>query len=126
MVESIKQHAQQLASIKTKVNRLVSCHQHHDHQCAAFWDFDGTIINGDLTEGRHLGVGDYTGLFERALLAGLIPEFAGKNGFKRYQDNYRQKKSTQEAYVYLASCLDQLSDNQQQILGINGIIPGIC
>ena len=118
MHPSIDQYAIQLSKIKHKVRRLVSEHKKNDHQCAAFWDFDGTIINGDMTEGRHLGVGDYKGLFERVVKEGLVPEFSDRNGFQRYQENYRKKKSTQEAYIYLVSCLDQLNDDQQKKLSL--------
>ena len=51
----------------------------------AFWDFDGTIIKGDVSEGlRENGEQRFAGLIERTIKAGLSPVYHGEEGWRRY------------------------------------------
>jgi len=59
----------------------------------AFWDFDGTIICGDIgggfTEG---GVVRYRGLVEEAIDAGLVPIYRGEGGYRKWLADYTRMK----------------------------------
>ena len=56
----------------------------------AFWDFDGTIIRGDISEGdyenddRKNGRQLFKGLIEETILAGLSSVYRGEAGWKQY------------------------------------------
>lgn len=53
----------------------------------AFWDFDGTIIKGDVSEGLYEGgVQRYRGLVEETALAGLCTVYRGAEGWRQYRD----------------------------------------
>lgn len=53
----------------------------------AFWDFDGTIIKGDVSEGLvEGGVQKYRGLVEETSLAGLCSVYRGVEGWRQYRD----------------------------------------
>lgn len=53
----------------------------------AFWDFDGTIIKGDVSEGlEEDGVQKFKGLIEETILAGLSTTYKGPEGWIRYRD----------------------------------------
>ena len=54
----------------------------------AFWDFDGTIIKGDISEGGYKASGRwvplYKGLIERTIEAGLNSVYPAKGGWAQY------------------------------------------
>ena len=51
----------------------------------AFWDFDGTILKGDITEGlEENGVVLYKGIVRRTTEAGLCPVYNGEAGWRQY------------------------------------------
>ena len=58
----------------------------------AFWDFDGTIIKGDISEGlfenekERTGKQLYKGLVEETILAGLSTVYKGPGGWKQYEE----------------------------------------
>lgn len=53
----------------------------------AFWDFDGTILKGDITEGlEEGGVKRFAGLMEETIKAGLSPVYSGETGWRQYHD----------------------------------------
>ncbi|MBX7057474.1 MAG: haloacid dehalogenase-like hydrolase [Leptospirales bacterium] len=55
----------------------------------AVWDFDGTILDGDLTEGlTRNGQTLYAGLQEELIGRGLSPRYAGPGAFERYRRDY--------------------------------------
>ena len=68
----------------------------------AFWDFDGTILKGDCSEGLNEPNG-FKGLMELGVLNGYSAEFKGESGVKTFWKKYRDKESIdkKEAYVYL-------------------------
>ena len=63
----------------------------------AFWDFDGTIIWGDLTLGSKKVAPFFTGLMEAAVVAGLNNIYSGEAGWRRYfeDDRYRLRDLAQ-------------------------------
>jgi len=53
----------------------------------AFWDFDGTIIKGDIGDGFAEPDGrGYRGLMEETILAGLVPVYQGVAGYRKWRD----------------------------------------
>lgn len=53
----------------------------------AFWDFDGTILKGDISEGLvEDGVQRFKGLIEETALAGLCTVYSGADGWRQYRD----------------------------------------
>ncbi|MBK9501677.1 MAG: haloacid dehalogenase-like hydrolase [Leptospiraceae bacterium] len=68
----------------------------------AFWDFDGTILKGDCSEGLNEANG-FKGLMELGVLKGYSTEFKGEEGVNAFWKKYRDKESIdkKEAYVYL-------------------------
>lgn len=58
----------------------------------AFWDFDGTVIKGDISEGMYeneparTGKQLYKGLVEETILAGLSTTYRGEAGWKQYSE----------------------------------------
>ncbi len=71
-------------------------------QFLAFWDFDGTILKGDCSEGLNEPNG-FKGLMELGVLNGYSVEFKGKEGVKAFWKKYREMESVdkKEAYLYL-------------------------
>lgn len=56
----------------------------------AFWDFDGTILRGDCSEGLMDGSREvYEGLAVAAIKAGLSEIYAPQNGAERFWQDYR-------------------------------------
>ena len=54
----------------------------------AFWDFDGTIIKGDVGLGYHDGTGGYDGIARETILAGFAPFYRGEEGHRRWLKDY--------------------------------------
>ena len=74
-----------VAEILANVARLKAARP--DAVPMAFWDFDGTIIKGDVSEGlEEKGVQRYKGLIEETVLAGFSPVYRGASGWARYRD----------------------------------------
>ena len=62
----------------------------------AFWDFDGTLLEGDCVDGHWRGDGaGYAGLLERAIRGGLCPAFAGADGVARCEREYRARLASE-------------------------------
>ena len=55
----------------------------------AFWDFDGTIIKGDISEGvRENGVVRYQGMTCAGIMAGFSPFYKGEEGCRQFDRDY--------------------------------------
>ncbi len=53
----------------------------------AFWDFDGTIIKGDVSEGLvESGVQKFRGLIEETIKAGFSAVYPADGGWEQYRD----------------------------------------
>lgn len=76
-----------VAEVLERVARVKSAQP--DAVPMAFWDFDGTIIWGDLTLGSKKAPPYFTGLMESAVLAGLNNVYSGKEGWHKYFDDDR-------------------------------------
>lgn len=86
-----------------------------EHKCIflTFWDFDGTIIHGDITDGLYKtnatdarGASEtvYKGLQQLSIEAGFAPRYLGEDGFARYRTDYERLEKTaghEEAYAYI-------------------------
>lgn len=56
----------------------------------AFWDFDGTIIKGDIGDGFEESDGrGYRGMIEASILAGLTSVYSGEPGVRQWRADYR-------------------------------------
>ena len=57
----------------------------------AFWDFDGTIIKGDISDGlRENGVELHQGMVHAGILAGYSPFYKGEAGCRQFDSDYRR------------------------------------
>ena len=57
----------------------------------AFWDFDGTILKGDISEGlEENGRKVFAGLVEETARAGLSPVYQGDAGWRQYLVDYKR------------------------------------
>lgn len=68
----------------------------------AFWDFDGTILKGDCSEGlRENGEEIFKGLVELGILKGYAKEFKGKEGVTTFWKKYREMEALDKKAAYL-------------------------
>lgn len=67
-----------------------------------FWDFDGTILKGDCSEGLQEPDG-FKGLMELGIQKGFLSEFKGEGGVKSFWKKYREMEEVdkREAYIFL-------------------------
>ena len=66
----------------------------------AFWDFDGTIIKGDVSEGLvENGEERYKGLVQLAILAGWSSTYRGEEGWRQYRDSDYPRLSRLGRYI---------------------------
>ena len=57
----------------------------------AFWDFDGTILKGDVSEGfSSNGEIHYKGLVEETVSAGMSPIYRGKSAYRILAKDYKR------------------------------------
>lgn len=84
-------HAGALESVVARILESAAALQRADPRAVplACWDFDGTLLEGDCIDGyrRSDGTG-YTGLVERAILAGLCPGYEGAEGAARCEHEF--------------------------------------
>ena len=65
---------------------------HPEAEAVAFWDFDGTLFEGDCSEGFLSGDGTrIAGLAESAVLAGWSRQYPAEGGFDRFWQDYRAR-----------------------------------
>lgn len=69
-------------------------------QFAAFFDFDGTIIDGDISDGKY-GKNGFQGLSELCINKGVIPELKGDLGYVEYKEIREQEAKTTNNYPYM-------------------------
>ncbi len=105
-MEPVEDHAEEL------VVRILELASGATGRPAVFLDFDGTIIHGDITEGRpeQPGLPGYAGLAELAIRAGLVPEFEGAGGWERFGARYAEgvRVDPLDAYLWMASLFSEL------------------
>lgn len=64
--------------------------QEPDARFLAFWDFDGTLLKGDCSEGfEEDGKPVYAGLAQLAIERGLSSKYPPQGGFARFWDDYQ-------------------------------------
>ncbi len=77
----------------------------------AFWDFDGTILKGDSSEGlMEDGKEVFKGLVELGVLNGYSKEYVGEEGYKASLKKYKEmeKYDKIKAYFYLLSTINKI------------------
>ena len=80
-----------VAEIVAAVQEGVACLKAADPEAVpmAFWDFDGTIIKGDIGLGlEEGGVVRYPGIIRHAIVSGFTPLYAGEEGYRRWLRDY--------------------------------------
>ena len=82
----------------------------------AFWDFDGTILKGDITEGLvEGGEKRFKGLVERTIEEGLCPVYPRKGGWAKYSKSdypMMSKIGRWLAWPYNAQIYDGISEER--------------
>ncbi len=79
-----------LLSARSKILESVDQRDRDDAIFLAFWDFDGTLISGDCTEGVVKdGNQVYSGLAQVCIENGLSERYAPDGGFRKFWDDYR-------------------------------------
>jgi phosphoserine phosphatase len=72
----------------------------------AFWDFDGTLFEGDCSEGFHGSDGTHVpGLVETAVKAGFSQQYPARCGFSAFWQDYQNlmfQEGQVSAYIHLA------------------------
>lgn len=67
----------------------------------AIWDFDGTILKGDSSEGlEENGKQVFQGLVELGILKGYSAEYRGTEGYKQLWEKYRTLEETDKVAAY--------------------------
>lgn len=88
-----------------------------DQSFYSFWDFDGTIISGDITEGkRDKDLGKiYSGFMEIAVDENHIRGFSGERRVDDFWDHYQSMilEDEEKAYIFLAEVLTDIADTEQ-------------
>lgn len=67
----------------------------------AIWDFDGTILKGDSSEGlEENGKKIFSGLVELGILKGYSSGYSGEEGFKQLWEKYRKLEEVDKEKAY--------------------------
>ena len=86
----------------------------------AFWDFDGTIIKGDIGEGFREDDGrGYRGMIESSILAGLTSVYKGEAGVRQWRADYRYMAK-------IGAWLSQAFDVQMYVGTCAGDLESFC
>jgi len=81
----------------------------------AFWDFDGTILKGDCSEGFvEDGKQIFMGLVELGIRNGFCSEFRGEEGVNAFWKKYREMEEVdkREAYIFLPRIFHGTKESQ--------------
>ncbi len=89
-----------------------------DNNCIflSFWDFDGTILKGDCSEGlKENGKEMYKGLVELGVLKGFAKDYKGQTGVDLLLKKYIELEANdkKEAYLYLPRIF---AGNEDQVI----------
>ncbi len=86
-------------------------------QPVAFLDFDGSLIEGDITEGKKTGRNTYLGLLDLAILGGTLPGFIGPEGLRQFWEKYeRDFARPEEAYLWAGNLVANLATEEDKTL----------
>jgi phosphoserine phosphatase len=105
---------QQLTSLKETL--LARSPAPENPRFITFWDFDGTILAGDCSEGWiSNNVPVYQGLAEKSILAGFSQIYRGPAGWRQFWEDYRRMDSRPGhwlAYPFIPQMLRGASRHQ--------------
>jgi phosphoserine phosphatase len=97
----------QLAALKSAI--LAGSPAPKNPLFVTFWDFDGTILAGDCSEGWvSNNIPIYKGLAEQSILAGLSQTYQGAEGWRQFWEDYQrmdQRPGHWLAYPYIPQML---------------------
>ncbi len=98
---------QEITAIKKAITRQATASR--PQVFVTFWDFDGTILAGDCSEGWVTNdTPVYKGLAERVILAGHSANYRGPEGWQQFWDDYQrmdQRPGHWLAYPFLAQMM---------------------
>ena len=78
-----------VAEVRANVAKLKAARP--DAVPMAFWDFDGTILKGDISEGLvENGEKKFAGLVEETIKAGFSPVYKPVGGWEQYETDYKR------------------------------------
>lgn len=81
------------------------CHTTPQAQPLALWDFDGTLLEGDCTEGlRRVDGSGYPGLAEMAIRHGFSSIYRGAEGVTAFEQDYAKRlreHGSKSAYIFV-------------------------
>jgi len=75
----------------------------------AFWDFDGTLLKGDCSEGCSEDGTEYTGLAQVCIEHGFSKKYASEGGFQKFWEDYQmldERFGHWLAYPYIPQMLE--------------------
>ena len=106
-------------NLKKQCSELVKKQTNPEEKLFAFWDFDGTILHGDLTEGKDSDdiSSSYVGLLEDCTRSGYIPEINSEKSFldfKKFLDDLL-KKDKNLAYFEMARILEVNEESKEKL-----------
>ncbi len=104
--EDIISHIQNTKNQIVAQLRSINSNEENFPKCAfiTIWDFDGTILKGDCSEGlQQQGKTLYPGFVEYAIKNGLSKKFQGKQGFDQFWQEYKKMEqlSHEQAYIFM-------------------------
>lgn len=107
---------QEIESLKADNKALCA-----DKKCLflAFWDFDGTILKGDCSEGlKEKDKEVFKGLVELGILKGYAKDYKGEEGVKVFWKKYQELEAIDKkvAYVFLPKIFEGNDESVMQNL----------
>ena len=107
---------QEIESLKADNKALCA-----DKKCLflAFWDFDGTILKGDCSEGlKEKDKEVFKGLVELGILKGYAKDYKGEEGVNAFWKKYQELEAIDKkvAYVFLPKIFEGNDESARQNL----------
>ena len=107
---------QEIESLKANNKALCA-----DKKCLflAFWDFDGTILKGDCSEGlKEKDKEVFKGLVELGILKGYAKDYKGEEGVNAFWKKYQELEAIDKkvAYVFLPKIFEGNDESVMQSL----------
>lgn len=107
---------QEIESLKANNKALCA-----DKKCLflAFWDFDGTILKGDCSEGlKEKDKEVFKGLVELGILKGYAKDYKGEEGVNAFWKKYQELEAIDKkvAYVFLPKIFEGNDESVMQNL----------
>ncbi len=107
--DAVKQHVREQKALAQR--------QYPGKRPAAFLDLDGSLIEGDITEGKKGAEPAYLGLIDLAIMGGLIPGFSGAEGMRQFWQKYEKEfPRPEDAYLWASKLVANLPEQEHLTL----------